>query len=78
MISEDMTLSEALALHGIELKPGNNRCKRRLYRDGEYTGSVNVFQGWNLVAALSARSEADLTIEEHAAKWTGTEVKEAA
>lgn len=56
MISEDMTLSEALAMHGIVLKPGNNRCKRRLYRAGEYTGSVNAFQGWALVAALSARS----------------------
>ena len=78
MTTEDMTLSEALAIHGIELRPGNTRCKRKLYRDGAYTGSVNVFQGWALVAALSARDEADLTIEEHAAKWTGTEVKEAA
>lgn len=53
-ISDDMTLTEALALHGIELKPGSNRCKRQMFRDGEYTGSVDVFQGWALVAALSA------------------------
>jgi len=57
-INDDMTLSEALAIHGIELKPSTTRCKRRLYRDGEYTGSVNVFQGWALVAALNARPEA--------------------
>jgi hypothetical protein len=56
-INDDMTLSEALAIHGIELKPGSTRCKRKLYRGGEYAGSVNVFQGWNLVAALSARSD---------------------
>lgn len=78
MISDDMTLTKALALHGIELRPGSTRCKRQMYRDGEYTGSVNAAQGWALVAALSARSEPKLTIEEHAAKWTGTEVKEAA
>jgi len=71
MISDDMTLTKALALHGIELRPGQTRCKRRLYRDGAYTGSVNAAQGWALVAALSARSEADLTIEEHAAKFVG-------
>ena len=56
MISEDMTLTEALAMHGIVLKPGNTRCKRKLYRDGKYTGSVTAKQGWDLVAALSARS----------------------
>ena len=78
-ISDDMTLTEALAMHGIELKPGSNRCKRKLYRDGEYTGSVNVFQGWALVAALSARSsDADLSMEDHAARFTGVEVKKAA
>lgn len=43
----------------------------KLYRDGEYAGSVNVFQGWNLVAALSARPEPKLTIEEHAAVFVG-------
>lgn len=57
-INDDMTLSEALAIHGIELKPSNTRCKRRLYRDGAYTGSVNAAQAWNLVKALSARSDA--------------------
>jgi len=71
-ISDDMTLSEALAMHGIELRPGQTRCKRKLYRDGAYTGSVTAAQGWNLVAALSTRSSyADLTIEEHAAKFVG-------
>ncbi len=68
MISDDMTLSEALAIHGIELKPGSNRCKRRLYRDGEYTGSVNAFQGWNLVAALSARSDSSENVIQIAAE----------
>jgi hypothetical protein len=62
-ISDDMTLSEALAIHGIELKPGNPRRKLKMYRDGAYTGSVNVFQGWNLVAALSARSDSAVAAE---------------
>lgn len=71
-ISDDMTLSEALALHGIELKPGSTRCKRKMFRDGVFAGSVTAAQGWALVAALNARSsDADLTIEEHAAKFVG-------
>ena len=53
-ISDDMTLTEALAMHGIELKPGNTRGKRDMFRDGVFAGSVNAAQGWNLVAALSA------------------------
>lgn len=56
MISDDMTLPEALAMFGLVLKPGNDRCRRALYRDGQLAGFVTHSQAWNLVAALSADS----------------------
>lgn len=52
-ISDDMTLPQALAMFGLVLRPGTDRCRRALYRDGQLAGFVTHTQAWNLAKALS-------------------------